>query len=125
MENLLPYFENKNVGIIFAAALGMGLFTRRGTPDWHPATPEIKATCAKAAAYCASKGTDIEKLALQFSVANPKIHTVLVGTADPNEIRQDVEAVQSPLDQTLLKEVQAILEPIQNKTWTTGRPENN
>lgn len=125
VEELLPYFEQKNVGIIYAAALGMGLLTQRGTPAWHPATDEIKATCAKAAVYCASQGLDIAKLAIQFSVSNPRIHTVLVGTADPDEIRQDVEAVHSPLDESLLKKVQEILQPIRNKTWTTGRPENN
>jgi L-galactose dehydrogenase len=124
-EELLPYLETKNVGIINAAALGMGLLSKQGTPEWHPATDEIKATCAKAAAYCRSKGVDIERLAVQFAVANPRIHTTFVGTADPEEIREDVKAVESPLDGELLKEVHAILQPVRNNTWRVGRPENN
>jgi L-galactose dehydrogenase len=124
-EELIPYLEEKEVGIINAAPLGMGLFSKRGTPAWHPATPEIKATCAKAGAFCARQGVDIEKLAIQFAVANPKIHTVLVGTADPDEIRQDAEAARTPLDRRLLSEVQAILRPVRNRTWLVGKPENN
>jgi L-galactose dehydrogenase len=125
LEQLLPYLESKSVGIINAAAMGMGLFCERGAPDWHPATDEIKATCAKAVAHCARLGTQLESLAVQFAVANPKIHTTLVGTADPLEIAQDVKAAQSPVDQQLLTEVLAILQPIRNKTWRVGRPENN
>jgi len=122
---LLPYLEKKNVGIINAAALGMGLLTPQGTPEWHPAPEEIKATCAKAAAHCRAKGARIEQLAIQCAVANPKIHTTLVGTADPEEIRQDVRAGEAPIDQGLLNEVQTILQPMRNKTWLVGRPENN
>jgi L-galactose dehydrogenase len=46
----------------------MGLLTSAGPPEWHPAPPELKAACAAAAAYCASQGQDIAKLALQFAV---------------------------------------------------------
>ncbi len=124
-EALLPYLEKKNLGIINAAGLGMGLFTKGGTPEWHPATAEIKAICAKAANYCASKGADIERLAVQFAVANKRIHTTFVGTADPEEVRRNVKAVESPLDPALLKQVQAILQPVRDKTWRVGWPENN
>jgi len=124
-EQLLPYLEKKDVGIINAAALGMGLLSKRGTPDWHPAPAEIKAACAKAADLCTSQGVDIEKLAIQFAVANPRIHTVIVGTANPDEIRQDVEAAQTPLDRELLSEVQAVLRPVREKTWLVGKPNNN
>jgi L-galactose dehydrogenase len=124
-EQLLPYLEQKNVGIINAAPLGSGLLSRRPAPEWHPATEEIKAICAQAAAYCSRRGADIERLAMQFALANKRIHTTVVGTADPGEIRQDVEAFGSPIDQALLDEVQTILKPIRNKTWRVGRPENN
>lgn len=124
-EQLLPYLEQKNVGIINAAPLGSGLLSRRPAPQWHAATEEIKAICAKAAAYCSRRGADIERLAMQFALANKRIHTTVVGTADPGEIRQDVEAFESPIDRALLDEVQTILKPIRNKTWRVGRPENN
>jgi aryl-alcohol dehydrogenase-like predicted oxidoreductase len=122
---LLPMLQEQEVGIISASPLGMGLLTERGTPDWHPAAAEIKAACAQAAAHCREKGSDIAKLAMQFALANPDIHTTLVGTANPDNIRKNVEWVEEPMDEKLLSEVQAILESIHDKTWPSGRLENN
>ena len=125
LETLLPYLKEKGVGVISASPLSMGLLTQRGAPAWHPAPAAIKPACAKAAAHCASKGADISKLALQFSLSNPAIATTLVGTASPENLRKNVEWSASPPDAGLLKEVRAILAPIANQTWPSGRPENN
>lgn len=125
LESMLPYFESKHLGVICAAPLGMGLLTVSGPPVWHPAPPEIRAACAKAAAYCQAKGVDIARLALQFSVSNPKIHTVLVGMADRDTVNKNLSALDLPLDLDLLREVQALFEPIRDATWTSGRSENN
>jgi aryl-alcohol dehydrogenase-like predicted oxidoreductase len=123
--DLVPYLKKKGVGIINASPLSMRLLTNRGAPDWHPASEKVRRTCAKAAAFCREQGVDIAELALQFSVANPDIPTTLVGTANPAHIQEDVRCVEEPLDETLLAEVMAILEPIHNATWPSGRPENN
>ena len=125
LAELIPSLQQQQLGIISASPLGMGLLTNRGAPEWHPATDDIKEVCARAAAYCQEKGVDIAKLAMQFALANPDIHTTLVGTANPDNIRKNVAWLEEPLDETLLSEVQAILKPIQNKSWTVGRPENN
>jgi L-galactose dehydrogenase len=125
LEGLIPYLEEKEVGIINASPLSMGLLTERGAPAWHPAPEEIKVACAKAAAYCRSRGVDISQLALQFAVANPKIDTTLVGTASPKNLKKNAKWIESPPDQELLAEVREILKPILNKTWPSGRPENN
>ncbi len=125
LAELIPALQAKQIGLINASPLGMGLLTNRGTPEWHPATPDIKQVCAQAAAYCRSQGVDIAKLAMQFALANPHIHTTLVGTANPHNIRQNVAWLEEPLDEELLPAVQEILKPVQNKTWNVGRPENN
>lgn len=44
--------QQKNVGIINAAGLGMGLLTNNGPPDWHPAGLEVKEICKQATKYC-------------------------------------------------------------------------
>lgn len=125
LEGLIPFLKDKAVGVINAAPLGMGLLTERGTPAWHPAPDEIKAACAQAAAYCRSKGVDIARLALQFSLSNPDIATTLVSTAEPMNIEKNVKWIETPLDQALLTEIQTMLAPIRNRTWPSGRPENN
>jgi aryl-alcohol dehydrogenase-like predicted oxidoreductase len=106
------------------------LLTDRGAPEWFPASKEpaveeIKAACAKAAAHCRAKNVRIEQLALQFAVANPRIHTNIVGTADAAEITQNVRWVESPIDHDLLSELEAIFQPVRNKLWSSGRPENS
>ena len=125
LADLVPYLQDKGVGVISASPLSMGLLTRRGAPDWHPATDDIKAACARAAQHCQDNGADIAKLAMQYSLANPDIATTLVGTANPVNIEKNVRWIEEPINQSLLDEVLAILEPIHNKTWPGGRPENN
>jgi L-galactose dehydrogenase len=125
LKTLIPYLKEKQVGIINASPLGLGLLTNRGAPAWHPGSDEIKETCARAAAHCRSKGVDIAQLAIQFALDNPDLSTTLVGTANPEHLRQNVEWLETPINYELLAEVQAILAPIRNETWLYGRPENN
>jgi L-galactose dehydrogenase len=122
---LIPYLQQKGAGIISASALSMGLLTERGVPPWHPAPALVRATCAQAAAFCRQEGSDIARLALQFSVADPDIATVLVGTANPKNIANNVRWINEPIDRDLLAAVLMILEPVHNTTWPSGRPENN
>jgi L-galactose dehydrogenase len=39
---MIPYFKSKNVGVINASPLSMGLLTHQGPPEWHPAQSDIK-----------------------------------------------------------------------------------
>ena len=125
LAGLIPYLQDKGVGIIGASPLSMGLLTERGTPDWHPATDEIKTGCAKAAAFCHEQGVDIAQLAVQFSLRNPDIHSTLIGTANPDNMRRNIEWLDAPYDEALINAALDVLAPIRDKTWQTGRPENN
>jgi L-galactose dehydrogenase len=125
LESLIPYLQPREVGIINASPLSMGLLTERGAPEWHPAPEALKAACAKAAAHCRSRGVDIAQLALQFSLSQLAIATTLVGTASPENLKKNVAWSEQPPDPKLLAEVQAILAPVPNTTWPSGRPENN
>jgi L-galactose dehydrogenase len=125
LADLLPYLRDKGVGVINASPLSMRLLSNQGAPDWHPASPAVKELCTRAAAHCQEQGVDIAQLAIQFSVSNPGIATTLVGTANPENIERNVRWAETPIDEALLAEVLAILEPIHNQTWPSGRPENN
>jgi aryl-alcohol dehydrogenase-like predicted oxidoreductase len=123
--DLLPMLEARGIGLVNASPLSMGLLSLRGAPDWHPAPPELKAACRKAAECCAARGADIAKLAVQFSTANERIPTTLVSTANPDNIASNARWVEEPIDGELLREVLALLEPVHNVTWVSGRPEYN
>jgi L-galactose dehydrogenase len=125
LADLLPYFEDKGVAIFNSAPLAMRLLSLEGPPNWHPAPAELRAKCGEAARHCLAHGSDIGKLALQYSVAHPGIHTNIVGTASPDRILSNIREVEEPLNESLLAEVLEILKPIHNQTWRSGRPENN
>lgn len=124
LADLLPYFKEKGVGIINASPTGMGLLTPQGAPGWHPASEALKEGCRKAVEHCKARGADIVKLAVQFCAANPDIATTLVGTARPQNIRNNIAFVNEPMDEQLLAEVLEILKPIHNHNFTRGLPEH-
>jgi L-galactose dehydrogenase len=125
LADLLPYLRAKGTAIFNSAPLAMRLLSDDGPPDWHPAPAELQAKCAEAAALCRSRGTDIGKLALQFSVVHPDIPTHIVGTASPKRILENIQDIEAPLDEALLADVQELLRPVRNFTWPSGRAENN
>ena len=124
LSSLLPYLGERGIGIINSAPMAMRLLSSEGPPSWHPAPADVRARCAEAARYCESRGGDLSRLALQFSVACPDIATNVVGTASPSRILQNIRDIEEPLDQELLLGVQRILKPIQDVTWPSGLPEN-
>jgi L-galactose dehydrogenase len=124
LDAVVPDLKAKRVGIINASPLSMGLLSDRGAPKWHPASQEVKAACARAAALCRERGAELARLALQFSVAHPDLATTLVGTASPENVVKNVRWVEEPMDRELLAQVMQMLAPIHNQTWPSGRPEN-
>jgi L-galactose dehydrogenase len=120
----IPYLREKGVAIINASPTGMGLLTERGVPGWHLASETIREGCRKAVRHCAAKGANIVKLAVQFCLANPDIATTLVGTARPQNIRDNIAFANEPIDEELLAEVLEILRPIHNFNYTRGLPQN-
>ena len=125
LDALASDLKAKQVGIINASPLSMGLLSDRGAPKWHPASQEVKAACARAAAFCRERSAELARLALQFSVAHPDLATTLVGTASPENVAKNVRWVEEPMDQELLAQVMQMLAPIHNQTWPSGRPENH
>ncbi|WP_208589543.1 aldo/keto reductase [Gracilibacillus suaedae] len=120
---LLPLLEQKNVGLINASPLSMGLLSSRPVADWHPADQEIRTACKKAAAFCERNGEDLAKLAIQYAVQDERIPTTLVSTASEKNITQNIKWAEEPIDQELLADVLEILKPVHNKTWPSGNSE--
>lgn len=123
--DLIPYLQKKGVGVMNAGPFSARLLTNAPLPSWLKEPEEVKAAARRAAGHCAGRGVDIAKLALQFSVANPDISTTIAGSANPANIRKWAQWVEEPVDRALLKEVQAIFEPVKNVGHKEGLPENN
>src|SRR5262249_32593127 len=94
-------------------------------PAWHRATPAVREVARQAAEHCASRGVDIAKLALQYSIANPAMTTCVTGSANPERVKQWAALAAQPMDEQMLAEMPAIPKPIHNWHHIEGRPENN
>lgn len=116
----LDYFEEKGVGVINASPLSMGLLTLRGVPDWHPAPKPLVKACAEAAKFCQDKGYPIEKLAIQYSVGNPRITSTLFSSANPMNVERNIEWTREAPDAELVNDVKAIIGEQQRVSWANS-----
>ena len=117
LADYVGFFEHHNVGIINASPLSMGLLSQRGVPDWHPAPKPLVNACWKAAEYCREKGYPIEKLAVQYSVSFPRIASTLFSSANPENVKRNIEWANEEPDWELVKEVKEIIGNQQRVTW--------
>lgn len=124
-DETLPYLKAKGIGAMNAGPFSARLLTNAPLPAWLKEPESVKAAARAAAAHCAARGVDLAKLALQFACANPDIATTVAGSANPENIRRWVQWLAEPLDETLLREVQAIFAPVKNVGHLEGLPENN
>ncbi len=124
-DEMVPYLKAKGVGVMNAGPFSARLLTNAPLPAWLKEPEEVKAAARAAAALCASRGVDIAKLALQFSIAHPDIATTVSGSANPDNIRNWAKWTAEPLDKELLAEVCAIFAPVKNLGHREGLAENN
>jgi aryl-alcohol dehydrogenase-like predicted oxidoreductase len=124
-DETIPYLQAKGVGAMNAGPFSARLLTNAPLPKWLKEPENVKAAARRAAQHCAQKGSDIAKLALQFSAANPDITTTIAGSANPENIRNWAKWIAEPLDQQLLSEILEIFKPVKNLGHKEGLPENN
>ena len=98
----------------------MGLLSERGVPAWHPAPKALVAVCQKAAEHCKAKGYPIEKLAVQYSVSFLRIASTLFSSANPANVRRNIEWANEEPDWDLVKEVKEIIGDQQRVTWANS-----
>ncbi|MFI6360913.1 aldo/keto reductase [Streptomyces sp. NPDC050743] len=117
-------FAESGAAVINAAPLAMGALTSYGPAPWHPAPAPVLEHCAAAAALCRSRGADIARIALQFSLSTGGVASTVVGAADPQIVRRTVGWIGEALDEDLLHEVERRLAPVRDRGWASSRPEN-
>lgn len=120
LVDFLDYFEAHGVGIVNASPFSMGLLSERGVPDWHPAPKSLVEACARAAIYCKEKNYPIEKLAIQFSVSNPRVTTTLFSSANPMNVKKNIAYIEEPIDWDLVNTVKDIIGDQQRVSWANS-----
>lgn len=118
--DFLDYFEELGIGVINASPLSMGLLSQRGVPAWHPAPASLVEACRRAVEHCSAKGYPIEKLAMQFSVSEPRIATTLFSSANPANVAKNIAYVSEQPDMELVSEVKRIIGDQQRVSWANS-----
>lgn len=116
----LDYFEQRGIGVINASPLSMGLLSRRGVPAWHPAPKSLVDACRRAVEYCDAMGYPIEKLAMQYSLSEPRIATTLFSSANPENVSKNIAFVSEQPDWELIGEVKRIIGDQQRVSWANS-----
>jgi aryl-alcohol dehydrogenase-like predicted oxidoreductase len=124
-DETIAYLEAKGIGVMNAGPFSARLLTDAPLPHWLKEPEEVKGAARRAADLCRARGSSIAKLALQFSIANPGIATTVAGSANPANVREWARWAAEPLDEELVRDVQAIFAPVRNVGHVEGLPENN
>jgi L-galactose dehydrogenase len=124
-EVLVPVTKPKQIGVINASPLHMGILSEDGPPPWHPAPAEVKQKGKEIVELCGKRGASPSKVSLRFSLNNPNISSTLVGIKDRKQLRENLRALQCSIPQDLLDSIQNIVVSVKNRTWPSGRAENS
>lgn len=109
-----------SIGVLNASPLSMGLLTRGGAPDWHPAHQDVQAICRKVSTLCDSHGVNIAQVALQFALttaADNGIASTVIGTASADNMLDNIRWCTQPLDPELFAKIDELMAPVLNIGW--------
>ncbi len=121
---LLPVCAERGVGLINGSPLHLRILTERGAPSWHLASDEVKEVGARVAALCRTRGIDVSQVALRFCYDYPHTASVLVGMSRMRHVERNLQAFDMEVPEGLLAEINALVEPVRNRIWASGLPEN-
>lgn len=101
-ECILPACAKHSTGVVLASVFNSGLLARDTlSPDaryeYGPVPAAIGARHAALVAICHAYGIDIATAALQFGARHPAVRSVVVGAADPEQIRQTAGRMLTPI----------------------------
>jgi L-galactose dehydrogenase len=86
-SSFAAYCRSRQIRVVTAAPLSMGLLTTAGPPPWHPASDDLQTACRTAAQICARHGVDVSELALLFALSHPAIACTVVGMKSVLEVQ--------------------------------------
>jgi len=121
---LTPLALERDIGLINASVLNMGILTERGAPDWHPAPSLVREAGKRAVGLCRQRCVNLPAIAIRFALDHPCVSSTLVGMSSVQHVYETIDALATRFDNELMEEIRAILKPVLNFVWTSGRTEN-
>jgi D-threo-aldose 1-dehydrogenase len=103
---VLPLCAERGVGVVNVAVFNSGLLAApEPTPESHYAYGEVPADklhrARELARTCRELGAELPAAALQFSARHPAVVSVVVGADTPEQIRENVARMRSPVPEEL------------------------
>lgn len=104
LENLLPLCRDRGIGVLMAGPFNSGILGSGPTPGaryfYAEASPEILARTRRIQTICEAFDVPLAAAALQFPLLHGAISSVVVGSAMPFQVDQNVEfmKVEIPTD---------------------------
>ncbi|WP_225735830.1 aldo/keto reductase [Gulosibacter chungangensis] len=123
---LAPIAAERQVGLMNAAAVSLGLLTPGGTqlPFDHPAPTAVRHAAARMIEIAQAAGENIAFIANQYAIQRTKAATTVVGTAKINHLRQAIQAASTPINEPLLEQLLAQRPDPKDRPWPIGKEEN-
>jgi aryl-alcohol dehydrogenase-like predicted oxidoreductase len=124
-DEVLPYCRHNNIGVLVYGPLAHGLLT--GTlsvhtafddGDWRGTSNVFRggtyrrnlATVRALEKFAANRGITVSQLAIAWTLANPAVHVAIVGARQVGHIEDSLRAVDIPLTDTDLDEIETIMD---------------
>ncbi|XP_056643653.1 uncharacterized protein LOC130449711 [Diorhabda sublineata] len=120
LKSFIPILKSKNIGIVNAAANGMGLLTNSGPQDWHPAYKEIKDVASQAQQICKENDVELGKLAVHHSLQEEDTETILIGMNTTKLVDMNLDVFYNGLtekEQTVYKQVISLFDKLTVRHW--------
>jgi len=113
MYELIPAAKKQNMGIIVGSPLQQGALARKyeavNDPKVHWLSSPRREQMKKLYAFSDKCGLSLPELSLRFVISNPDISCVLMGARTPEEVEQNVSAIEKgPLSSSILAELDEI-----------------
>jgi len=111
-RDVLPACREQGVVVVAAAVFNSGL-TAAGPPaadatfDYRPAPPDVLARTRRIADLCERHRVDLPTVALQYPLRAPEVSSVVVGGADPGQVRQNVARMSTEVPEALWRDLEA------------------
>ncbi|MCR9245105.1 MAG: aldo/keto reductase [bacterium] len=125
LTDLLPLAQERGIGLMSASPFLQGLLTENAPPSWHRSPPDVIAAMPQLAAACRKHGTDLATVALRYALDQNGPATTIVGMASAVEVEANVQAMNTPIPNELLAELESLTAPLMNRLWFEGQAEND
>ena len=96
-KTVFPVYEElqkKDISMIDASPLALGLLTDYDPPEWHAAPADCKKMCAELSAELRAQGHSLQQLAFKYAFRHTPGTSLLVGMSSAKEVEDNVELVK-------------------------------